>query len=110
MTQLQSLFTKFENQINEIETAKKDPNSSTARQLYLARATFNTLSTSLKNLERTAEIYSTDSSKFLDVSKNEKAKRIQKVTDFGERFKRLANELNQLESGGSNDIETGINK
>ena len=82
------------------------------KQLYLARATYGTVSTSLQNMERLAEIYNTDGTKYANLSKNEKQKRIQKIKDFGERLRRLQADFQRLESstGDSNDLETGINR
>ena len=76
VSQLQALFTKLESQVEEIEQIKKEKSgSSTNRQMYLATATFNTLSTNMKQLERLSSIYETDSAKFANVSKKEKEKR-----------------------------------
>lgn len=62
-------------------------------------------------MERLAEIYSSDSSKFTNVSKSEKQKRIQKIADFGSRLKRIQNDFHRLESSGEDtDIESGINR
>lgn len=112
VTQLQQLFTRFESQIEEIQAAKKSQSSSANKQLYLARATYGTLSTSLQNLERLAEIYNTDNTKFTTVNKSEKQKRVQKIADFGERLRRLHADFSRLESssGSVNDLETGINR
>jgi len=63
------------------------------------------------NLERLAEVYSSDGSKYSNISKSEKQKRIQKITDFGERLRRLQADFNRLESStGGSDLETGINR
>ena len=81
--------------------------------MYLARATFNTLSTNMKNLERMSSIYETDPSKFANVSKKDKDKRMLKIKEQGVRFKRLESDFNHLESNSStqtNDIESGINR
>jgi hypothetical protein len=62
-------------------------------------------------MDRLAEIYNSDSTKYTNVSKSEKTKRIQKIKEFGERLRRLHADFVRLEgSSGSVDNESGINR
>jgi hypothetical protein len=68
--QLQGLVTKLESQLDEINQIRaKNSDATATRQIFLARATYNTTSTSFKQMERLVHVYKSDPTKHTSLSK-----------------------------------------
>ena len=108
--QLQGLVTKLESQLDQINQIRaKNSDATATRQIFLARATYNTTSTSFKQMERLVHVYKSDPTKHTSLSKQEKKKRSEKIAKELQKFEKLESYFKVLDPSSAGNSSGGYN-